>query len=41
MEPKFIEGDIVIIDPKVEPHASEFVAAINGDCEATFKNIAH
>ncbi|UKH32347.1 LexA family protein [Actinobacillus pleuropneumoniae] len=37
MEPEFIEGDIVIIDPKVEPHAGEFVAAINGDYEATFK----
>ncbi|MEE3682373.1 LexA family protein [Actinobacillus pleuropneumoniae] len=37
MEPEFIGGDIVIIDPKVEPHAGEFVAAINGDYEATFK----
>lgn len=37
MEPEFIEGDIVIIDLKVEPHAGEFVAAINGDYEATFK----
>lgn len=37
MEPEFIAGDIVIIDPKVEPHAGEFVAAINGDYEATFK----
>ncbi|WP_043880765.1 LexA family protein [Actinobacillus pleuropneumoniae] len=37
MEPEFIAGDIVIIDPRVEPHAGEFVAAINGDYEATFK----
>ncbi|MDE8035758.1 XRE family transcriptional regulator [Actinobacillus equuli subsp. equuli] len=37
MEPEFIGGDIVIIDPRVEPHAGEFVAAINGDYEATFK----
>lgn len=37
MEPDFIEGDRVIIDPDVQPHAGEFVAAINGDYEATFK----
>lgn len=37
MEPDFIEGDIVIIDPSELPHAGEFVAAINGDYEATFK----
>ena len=37
MEPDFIAGDVVIIDPKIEPHAGEFVAAINGDYEATFK----
>ncbi len=37
MEPEFIEGDIVIIDPTVKPHAGEFVAAVNGDYEATFK----
>lgn len=37
MEPEFIEGDVVIIDPTVKPHAGEFVAAVNGDYEATFK----
>ncbi|AHG75406.1 LexA family repressor/S24 family protease [Mannheimia varigena USDA-ARS-USMARC-1296] len=37
MNPDFIEGDRVIIDPDVQPHAGEFVAAINGDYEATFK----
>ncbi|HGO5810425.1 TPA: LexA family protein [Mannheimia haemolytica] len=37
MEPDFIGGDRVIIDPDVQPHAGEFVAAINGDYEATFK----
>ncbi|MEG9531626.1 XRE family transcriptional regulator [Mannheimia indoligenes] len=37
MEPDFIEGDRVIIDPDVQPHAGEFVAAINGEYEATFK----
>ncbi|MFA9499838.1 LexA family protein [Mannheimia sp. E30BD] len=37
MNPDFIEGDVVIIDPTEQPHAGEFVAAINGDYEATFK----
>ncbi|MDA5609346.1 LexA family protein [Pasteurella multocida] len=37
MEDEFFEGDIVVIDPNVEPVAGEFVAAINGDYEATFK----
>lgn len=37
MTPDFIEGDIVIIDPNEQPHAGEFVAAINGSYEATFK----
>ena len=37
MEPDFIEGDVVIIDPTEHPHAGEFVAAVNGDYEATFK----
>ncbi|MDH2999668.1 DNA-binding protein [Chelonobacter oris] len=37
MEPDFIEGDIVIIDPHEQPKAGEFVAAVNGNYEATFK----
>lgn len=37
MEPDFVEGDIVIIDPSEPPSAGEFVAAINGSYEATFK----
>lgn len=37
MIPDFIEGDVVIIDPSEPPHAGEFVAAVNGDYEATFK----
>ena len=37
MEPEFKEGDIVIIDPAVKPMPGEFVAAMNGDEEATFK----
>lgn len=37
MAPDFLEGDVVIIDPNEPPHAGEFVAAINGNYEATFK----
>lgn len=37
MTPDFLEGDVVIIDPNEPPHAGEFVAAINGSYEATFK----
>ena len=37
MEPDFKVGDVIIIDPHIEPRAGEFVAAINGDYEATFK----
>ncbi|MDH2925567.1 LexA family protein [Lonepinella koalarum] len=37
MEPDFIEGDVIIVDPKIQPHAGEFVVAVNGDYEATFK----
>lgn len=40
MEPEFKEEDVIIIDPQVQPVAGEFVVAINGDYEATFKNIA-
>ncbi|WP_391540669.1 LexA family protein [Lonepinella koalarum] len=39
MEPDFIEGDVIIVDPKIQPHAGEFVVAVNGDYEATFKKI--
>ncbi|ELG3573351.1 helix-turn-helix domain-containing protein [Salmonella enterica] len=37
MVPEFREGDIVIIDPEEYPTPGEFVVAINGDQEATFK----
>lgn len=37
MEPDFKEGDVIIIDPKVQPIAGEFVVAINENYEATFK----
>ncbi|AUT98733.1 LexA family protein [Morganella morganii] len=37
MEPDFKTGDVVIIDPEIEPHPGEFVVASNGEQEATFK----
>lgn len=37
MQPVFLEGDLIIIDPDVEPVPGDFVAAINSDEEATFK----
>lgn len=37
MEPDFKAGDVVIIDPDIQPVAGEFVVAMNGGYEATFK----
>lgn len=37
MEPEFKEGDVVVIDPNVIPLPGEFVVAMNGEEEATFK----
>lgn len=37
MHPDFRAGDVVIIDPNVEPLPGDFVVAKNGDHEATFK----
>ncbi|KAG1243050.1 hypothetical protein G6F65_022664 [Rhizopus arrhizus] len=36
-EESFNEGDIVVIDPEVEPLPGDFVVAKNGEHEATFK----
>lgn len=37
MLPRFNEGDLVLIDPDIMPTPGKFVAAINGNNEATFK----
>lgn len=37
MEPKFSEGDLVLIDVRKRPHPGDFVAAVNGNGEATLK----
>lgn len=37
MEPDFRAGDVIIVDPEIEPAPGEFVVAKNGDHEATFK----
>ncbi|HDL5237216.1 TPA: LexA family transcriptional regulator [Mannheimia haemolytica] len=37
MEPKFSEGDLVLIDIRKRPHPGDYVAAVNGTGEATLK----
>ncbi len=37
MEPDFKAGDVIIVDPELEPAPGEFVVAKNGGQEATFK----
>lgn len=37
MLPEFREGDMVIIDPSVNPLPGDYVVAKNGENEATFK----
>ena len=37
MEPDFKAGDVIIVDPEVEPTPGEFVVAKNGGTQATFK----
>lgn len=37
MTPEFKEGDLVIIDPDEHPRPGDYVVAINGSNEATFK----
>ena len=37
MSPEFNEGDRVVIDPSITPHPGDFVVAVNGGGEATFK----
>ncbi len=37
MLPEFREGDVVIIDPAVQPRPGDFVVAKNSENEATFK----
>lgn len=37
MEPDFVEGDIIIVDPEIPPGPGDYVVAKNGSDEATFK----
>jgi len=37
MEPEFVEGDIIIVDPEIPPGPGDYVVAKNGSDEATFK----
>jgi SOS-response transcriptional repressor LexA len=38
MEPKFFEGDVIIVDPEKQHESGKCVIAKNGD-EATFKKL--
>ncbi|CAI0838292.1 Peptidase S24-like [Serratia quinivorans] len=37
MEPEFKEGDLIIVDPELNPLPGDYVVAKNGEHEATFK----
>ncbi|MGK0736958.1 LexA family protein [Yokenella regensburgei] len=37
MEPEFVEGDRIIMDPEVIPSPGDYVVAMHGDNEVTFK----
>lgn len=37
MEPEFVEGDVIIVDPELPPGPGDYVVAKNGSDEATFK----
>lgn len=37
MEPDFVEGDLILIDPELSPQPGDYVVAKNGEDEATFK----
>ena len=39
MEPTFTQGMIVIIEPDADPMPNDYVVAINGNNEATFKQL--
>jgi SOS-response transcriptional repressor LexA len=37
MRPEFGEGDLIIVDHEIEPRPGDYVVAVNGSGEATFK----
>ncbi|WP_257469448.1 LexA family protein [Pantoea allii] len=37
MEPEFVEGDLILVDPELRPQPGDYVVAKNGEDEATFK----
>lgn len=37
MEPEFVEGDLILVDPDLRPQPGDYVVAKNGEDEATFK----
>ena len=39
MEPEFVEGDVIIVNPHVEPVPGDYVIVKNDAEEATFKQL--
>jgi SOS-response transcriptional repressor LexA len=39
MEPNFPAGTTIIVEPELEAHAGDYVIAVNGDGQATFKQL--
>jgi SOS-response transcriptional repressor LexA len=39
MEPKFTDGMVIIVEPDLAPMPNDYVVAVNGDNEATFKQL--
>jgi SOS-response transcriptional repressor LexA len=39
MEPEFMAGTLVVVEPEMDAHPGDFVIARNGDGEATFKQL--
>jgi SOS-response transcriptional repressor LexA len=39
MEPEFIEGDIIIVNPHIKPEHNDYVVVKNEEGEATFKQL--
>lgn len=39
MEPEFVPGTILVVEPEMDAHPGDYVIAKNGDDEATFKQL--
>ena len=39
MEPRYVEGDVLVVEPEMDPTPGDLVIAKNGDGETTFKQL--